>query len=67
MNELPTIRIELNGVKESVIHGFRAKQEEIKEYVSKVIEASFNTLVQSGLEEAIISTTKETLEEVIVE
>jgi hypothetical protein len=67
MNEFPTLRVELDGVKYQVIHAFGMAMDELKDYAKSAIEASMNTLQQGSLERVIVECVESTMREAIHE
>lgn len=62
MNEMPTFRIELDGVRQSVLHAFMDAQDEIKEYTKQCIEQTMNPMLADRLEAEIARITQSALE-----
>ena len=65
MNQMPTIRIEMDGLKYQVIHAFTDSLDELKDYAKEVITASMNELEKEGLERTIIEAVKMTMQDAI--
>ena len=56
MKSMPTIDIHLRGIEQSITSAFIDHFNEIKEYATSVIDASFNKLRKGHLEKVIIQT-----------
>lgn len=67
MNGLPTIRIDLEGVRYGVIHAFTDKADEIRDYTARAIDASMGALIEGGLEKAIVATVDRVVREALYE
>ena len=50
MNNMPTVKIEINWLKESIMHAFNDRHNEITEYVAGVIEERMTQLKEGGIE-----------------
>lgn len=65
MNNMPTIKVELQGLQESVLHAFIDRQNEIKDYAAECIDGAMNKLIADGLEITIKQVVTETLVDVL--
>lgn len=65
MNTMPQIRIELQGLTESIIHAFVDRHDEIKNYAISAIDASLTQLREEDLELAIIDAVQEVMTKAI--
>jgi hypothetical protein len=65
MNNLPTVRIHLEGVQKSVVSAFADSHDELKEYTTKCIETAMTALREKGLEEKILRLVDDALEKAI--
>ena len=65
MDAIPTIKIEMQGLKYQVIHAFSSGLDELKEYAIGVIDQSMNTLMEKGLETSIVNAVTEVMEDAI--
>ena len=61
-NGMPVLKFEMQSLRESMIHSFIDRNEEIKRYVIKSIDGAMNQLSQGGLESAIIGAVTETID-----
>lgn len=65
MNDLPTIRVDMDGISYHVRQAFMDRMDELKDYANKTIDAAFNQLARGGLETAIINAVQQTMREAI--
>jgi len=65
LDYFPRLKLEIEGLKHSVVHAFSDRSEEIKKYACNVIDASLNHLKEKGLEQVIIKCVDDCLRDAI--
>jgi hypothetical protein len=65
LDAIPTIKIEIEGLKHQVLHAFSARLNELRDYAAEVIDHSMNLLREKGLEAAIIKAVTQVMDEAI--